>query len=104
MAIEVATLMEKAYEAETGRDLRKIKFEYGLGHLNGLLGAEALLLDIDYFSLDYVRTKSKKAQMKQVISLADTFPGAFTRLIQRGQTFFETTLAHFDRRYPGFYL
>lgn len=104
MAIEVATLMEKAYEAETGRDLHKIKFEYGLDRLNGLLGSEALLLDIDYFSLDYVRTKSKKAQMKQVISLADTFPSAFNQLLQTGQTFFETTLEHFDRRYPGFYL
>lgn len=104
MAIEVATYMEKAYEAETGRDLRKIKFEYGLNHLNGLLGAEALLLDIDYFSLDYIRAKSKKAQMKQIISLADHFPMAFERLLQIGQTFFETTLEHFDRRYPGFYL
>ncbi|MGP1373758.1 MAG: hypothetical protein ACTS3T_13090 [Almyronema sp.] len=104
MAIEVATLMEKAYEAETGRDLRKIKFEYGLDRLNGLLGSEALLLDVDYFSLDAVRTKSKKAQMKQIISLADTFPSAFNQLLQTGQTFFETTLEHFDRRYPGFYL
>lgn len=104
MAIEVATMMEKAYEAETGRDLRKIKFEYGLNHLNGLLGAEALLLDIDFFTLDYVRTKSKKAQMRQTISLADAFPMAFNRLLQTGRTFFETTLDHFDRRYPGFYL
>jgi hypothetical protein len=104
MAIEVATLMEKAYEAETGRDLRKIKFEYGLNHLNGLLGAEALLLDIDFFTLDYVRTKSKKAQMRQTLSMADMFPMAFNRLLQTGRTFFETTLDHFDRRYPGFYL
>ena len=104
MAIEVAMLMEIAYQAETGRDLRKIKFEYGLDRINGLLGADALLLDVDYFSLDYVRTKSKKAQMKQAISLADIFPLAFNRLLQTGQTFFETTLDHFDRRYPGFYL
>lgn len=104
MAIEVATLMEKAYEAETGRDLRKIKFEYGLNHLNGLLGAEALLMDIDFFSLDFVRTKAKKAPMKQTISLADHFPMAFNRLLQTGQTFFETTLDHFDRLFPGFYL
>ncbi len=104
MAIEVATMMEKAYEAETGRDLRKIKFEYGLNHLNGMLGAEALLLDIDYFTLDHVRTKAKKAQMKQTVSLADNFPMAFERLLQTGTTFFETTLDHFDRRYPGFYL
>jgi Tc toxin complex TcA C-terminal TcB-binding domain len=104
MAIEVAVLMEKAYEAETGRDLRKIKLDYGLDQLNGLLAADALLLDIDYFSLDFVRTKSKKAPMKQTLSLADHFPMAFDQLMRTGRTLFETTLAHFDRRYPGFYL
>ena len=104
MGIEVATMMEMAYTAETGRDLRKIKFEYGLNQLGGLLGAEALLVDIDYFSLDYVRTRSKKAQMRQTLSLADLYPMSFERLLRTGRTFFETTLEHFDRRYPGFYL
>lgn len=104
MAIEVAVLMEKAYEAETGRDLRKIKLDYGLDATNGLLAADALLLDIDFFSLDHVRTKSKKAPMKQMLSLADQFPMAFDQLLRTGRTLFETTLAHFDRRYPGFYL
>lgn len=104
MAIEVATLMEKAYEAETGRDLRLIKFDYGTGHLNGLLGAEALLQDIDHFSLDHVRTRSKKAQLKQTFSLADRFPMAFADLKASGRAFFETALEDFDRSYPGFYL
>ena len=104
MAIEVAVLTEKAYEAETGRDLRKIKLDYGFDQTGGLLGADALLLDIDYFSLDFVRTKSKKAPMKQALSLADQFPMAFDQLLRTGRTLFETTLAHFDRRYPGFYL
>jgi hypothetical protein len=104
MAVEVAVLMEIAYKAETGRDLRKIKFEYGLNHLNGMLGAEALLLDIDHFSLDFVRAKSKRAPLKQVISLADHFPIAFEQLLSKGTAYFETTLEHFDRRYPGFYL
>lgn len=104
MAIEVATLMEKAYEAETGRDLRLIDFDYGMGHLNGLLGGEALLQDIDHFSLDHVRTRSKKAQLKQTFSLADRFPVAFADLKASGRAFFETALEDFDRAYPGFYL
>ncbi|WP_152040703.1 Tc toxin subunit A-related protein [Salinigranum salinum] len=103
-AIEVATLMEKAYEAETGRDLRLIKFDYGREELNGLLGAEALLADIDQFSLDHVRTKAKKAQLKQTFSLADRFPMAFSRLQETGRAFFETRLEDFDRAYPGLYL
>jgi hypothetical protein len=104
MAIEVAILMERAYEAETGRDLRKIKLDYGLAQSSGLMAGDALLLDIDYFSLDFVRTKSKKAPMKQTLSLADQFPMAFDQLLRTGRTLFETTLEHFDRRYPGFYL
>ena len=104
MAIEIAALMEKAYEAETGRDLGLIKFEYSPEELGGLLGADRLLEDIDFFSLDFLRTKSKRAPMKQTLSLADLFPMAFDRLLNTGTTFFETTLDHFDRRYPGFYL
>lgn len=104
MAIEVAILMEKAYEAETGRDLRKIKFEYGSNQLNGMLGSDTLLLDIDYFSFDHLRMRSKKAPMRQTISMSDQFPMAFERLMRTGTTYFETTLDHFDRRYPGFYL
>lgn len=104
MAIEVATMLEKAYEAETGRDLRKIKTEYGLAHLHGLLGAEALLVDIDFFALDQVRTRAKKAQLRQSLSIADLFPMALQELLTAGRAHFETTLEHFDRRYPGFYL
>lgn len=104
MAIEVAVLMEKAYEAETGRDLRAVKLDYGLDETGGLLGADRLLADIDGFSLDFVRTRAKKAPMKQVLSLADQFPMAFDQLLRTGQARFETTLEHFDRRYPGFYL
>ncbi len=103
-AIEIAFLMERAYVAETDRDLHLIKFEYGERQLNTLLGAEARLLDIDTFTLDYVRTRSKKAHIKQIISLADAFPIAFDRLKRTGQTFFETTLDLFDRAYPGYYL
>jgi hypothetical protein len=103
-AIEIAFLMERAYFAETGRDLRLIKFDYGQRQTDNLLGAEALLLDIDTFTLDYARTRSKKAQFKQIISIADTFPIAFDRLKRTGQMFFETSLDMFDRAYPGFYL
>lgn len=104
MAIEVATMMERAYEAETGRNLRTIKLQYGMNHLHGMLAADALLADIDVFTLDNLRTRAKKAQLRQSLSLADLFPMAFRTLISTGTTYFETTLEHFDRRYPGYYL
>ena len=42
--------------------------------------------------------------MMQTLSLADLFPTALDQLIRTGRALFETTLDHFDRRYPGFYL
>jgi hypothetical protein len=104
MAIETAFLMERAYEAETGRDLARIRFDYGPAGQGINLGAEGLVADIDSFTLDYVRTRSKKAHIKQVISIADEFPMAFNQLKQAGRALFETTLEQFDRDYPGFYL
>jgi hypothetical protein len=104
MAIETAFLMERAYDAETGRNLARIRFDYGPAGQGINLGAEGLVADIDSFTLDYVRTRSKKAHIKQVISLADEFPMAFNQLKQSGRALFETTLEQFDRDYPGFYL
>jgi hypothetical protein len=105
MAIEAAALMERAYDAETGRNLRLIKFDYRRAPLNNLLGADLLLRDIDYFTLDYITTtRSKKAPLKVTLSLADQFPMAFDQLQRTGRAFFETTLDQFDRAYPGYYL
>ncbi|MCX4903451.1 hypothetical protein [Streptomyces sp. NBC_00878] len=105
MAVEVAVLMERAYEGETGRDLRKIRFDYHIPATLGLLGADTLLRDIDYFTLDHVTTtRTKKAPVKVTLSLADLYPMAFDALHRTGQAFFETTMEQFDRFYPGLYL
>ncbi|MFZ5818119.1 MAG: hypothetical protein ACOY93_22940 [Bacillota bacterium] len=105
MAIAVASLMEQAYKLETGRPLAVIKFDYSNLRLGNLMGGDMLLADIDSFTLDYITTtRSKKAPIKQTISLADTYPMAFRQLKQTGSCFFETTLAQFDRAYPGAYL
>jgi Tc toxin complex TcA C-terminal TcB-binding domain len=104
MAIEVAFLMERAYDAETGRDLGRIRFDYGRRGPSDRLGGEALLEDVDSFTVDYVRTRSKKAHIKQTVSIADAYPIAFSQLKRLGRASFETTLEQFDRDYPGFYL
>ncbi|MER6174262.1 hypothetical protein [Streptosporangium sp. NPDC001681] len=105
MAIETAVLMERAYDGETGRDLRKIRFDYGSAATNGLLGADTLLRDIDYFTLDFLTTtRTKKAPVKVTLSLADLYPMAFDALRSTGQALFETTMEQIDRFYPGLYL
>src|SRR5207244_1372907 len=104
-AIQIAALMERAYAAETGRDLRKIRFDYRNLATSNLLGSDTLLRDIDYFTVDRITTtRTKKAPMKVSISLADQYPTAFASLITTGSASFATTLEQFDRMYPGFYL
>jgi hypothetical protein len=105
MASEIAFLMERAYDAETERNLRVIRYDYNRTAANNLMGADLLLADIDYFTLDHVTTtKTKKAPVKKVLSLADSFVMAFHALKSNGRCFFQTEFAEFDRNHPGLYL
>lgn len=108
MATGIAWLTERAYAAETGRDPGKIRLDYrnaGTGGAGGVLGADVLLRDVDFLTVDHLTsTRSKKAPLKVAISLADAYPSALRSLRETGAAFFETTLEQLDRRYPGFYL
>ena len=105
MATEIAFLMERAYNAETERNLHVIRYDYSNTATNNLMGADLLLADIDYFTYDYVTTtRTKKIPVKQVISVADSYAMAFQQLKTAGRCFFQTELADFDRQHPGMYL
>jgi hypothetical protein len=105
MATGIAWLMERAYTVETGRRLGKIRLDYRSAGTGGILGAEVLVRDIDFFTVDHLTsTRAKKAPMKIEFSLADRSPSALRALRETGTAFFETTLEQFDRLYPGFYL
>jgi hypothetical protein len=105
MATAVALLAERAYNAETGRNLKVIRGDYTHSATDNLMGADFLALDLDTFTYDYVTTtKTKKAPVKRVISLADNFPYAFSQIRSTGKCSFQTQLALFDRQTPGMYL
>ncbi|MFO1498525.1 MAG: hypothetical protein U1G07_09060 [Verrucomicrobiota bacterium] len=105
MATEMALLMERAYNAETERDLRVIRFDYDTTAAGNLMGADQLLADIDSFTFDHVTTtRRKKIPVKKTISLADAYPMQFEALKSTGRCLFETALADFDRDHPGMYL
>jgi hypothetical protein len=105
LAIEIAFLMERAYNAETERGLQIISYDYGDPGTNDLLGADRLLADIDFFTADYVMTvQSKKLPVKRAISLANSYPTAFQKLRSSGSCRFGTEFADFDRAHPGMYL
>jgi len=104
-ATEIAFLMERAYNAETERGLRVIRYDYQNSSTDNLMGADMLLSDIDSFTFDHVTTtKTKKNPVRRMISLADAYPVQFNRLITTGRCTFETTLDDFDRRHPGLFL
>jgi hypothetical protein len=105
MATEIAFLMERAYNAETERGLRVIRYDYQRTQSGNLMGADMLMGDIDYFTFDHITTtKNKKIPVKKTISLADAYPTQFRGLKATGVCMFETLLADFDRAHPGFYL
>ena len=105
MATEIAFLMERAYNAETERNLQVIRYDYQHTSSGNLMGADMLAADIDYFTFDHLTTtKTKKIPVKKTISLADAYPTQFRSLKTAGVCMFETVLADFDREHPGLYL
>jgi hypothetical protein len=105
MATEAALLMERAYNAETERNIHVIRFDYDSTAAGNLMGADQLLVDIDSFTLDRITTtQRKKIPVKKTISLADAYPTQFQNLKTKGLCMFETVLADFDRDHPGLYL
>jgi len=105
LATTVGLLAQRAYNAETGRKVNVIRGDYTHSATDNLMGADFLSLDLDMLTYDYVTTtKTKKAPVKRIISLADNFPYAFNLLRTTGQCMFQTELAMFDRQAPGMYL
>ncbi|MHC4953203.1 MAG: Tc toxin subunit A-related protein [Planctomycetota bacterium] len=102
-ATEIALLMEAAYNFEMDANLSVISTSYETGEaLGGLLGADTLLSDINYFTYHFItQTKSKEIPVKTILSLAARSPFSIYRFRRTGLLEFETTLDEFDRLYPG---
>jgi hypothetical protein len=104
-ATEISFLMERAYNAETERDINVIRYNYAPSYSGFLVGADNLTKDIDHLTFDYITNiKTKKAPVKKTIHLSDHAPDAFERLLSTGKCQFATKLADFDREFPGMYL
>lgn len=105
MAITTAILMQKAYNFEFDSSQNFIKYDYTSNSLNGMLAANALLLDIDSFTYDMITSvKNKNIPVKQTLSLASKHPYLFeTSFKKTGTMEFETRMEDFDMDYPGTY-
>jgi hypothetical protein len=104
MALRAAKLMQQAYNFENDVSLAYIRDSYQ-GVIAGLLGADALMADIQAFTYDLVTSKRGKRQLvKTSISLAGKYGYYFeTQLRKTGTMTFETSLDDFDSEYPGSY-
>ncbi|MBV8140101.1 MAG: hypothetical protein JO121_31340, partial [Deltaproteobacteria bacterium] len=105
MAIRTARLMQRAYNFETDQTLRWIKSDYTTDEVKGLLGAEALMADIQSFSFDLITSRASKPQpIKQTISLYNQYGFAFENQLRKtGIMEFQTHIEDFDFYYPGTY-
>ncbi len=105
MALKVARMMQQAYNFETDQSLALIKSNYSGDEVNGLLGADALMADIQNFTYDLITSSSTKPQpVKQTISLAERYGYLFESQFRKtGSMDFLTTLDDFEMLYPGTY-
>jgi hypothetical protein len=105
MALRVAKLMQIAYNFETDQSLSLIRSDYSSDAVNGFLGAEQLLADVQSFTYDLITSSTGKPQpLKQTLSLAQRYGFAFeTQLRRTGSMQFDTRIDDFDDVYPGTY-
>lgn len=105
MALRVARLMQAEYNFETDQSLALIHTSYGGSEINGVLGADALMADIQTFTYDLVTSHAGKPQpMRHEVSLARSYPFQFeTQFRQTGAIDFTTRVEDFDTAYPGTY-
>jgi hypothetical protein len=105
MALRAARLMQRAYNFETDQSLALIKSDYAADEVHGLLGADALMADIQTFTYNLITaTRSKPQPLRQTISLAQRYGFLFENQLRRtGAMEFDTSIDDFDSVYPGTY-
>lgn len=105
MALEIAKLMQRAYNFENDTALAVIKPDYTSDTIRGLLAADVLLADVESFTYDLVTSTAPNPQpIRQTISLAERYPNAFeTSFRPTGTLDFDTGFDDFDALYPGTY-
>jgi len=105
MALDVAKLMQRAYNFENDTARALIKADYASDTVKGLLAADSLMADVQSFTYDMVTTIAPVPQpVRQTISLAQRYPFLFERdLRTTGHMEFETRIDDFDIVYPGTY-
>lgn len=103
-AVEVARLMQQAYNFEELDDLDRIDDSYEIGYTGDTLGGNMLLSDIDSFTAHRVSdVTTKPNQVKWPISLSEEYPGQFLGFTRTGRLEFDIDLERVRLAHPGTY-
>jgi hypothetical protein len=101
----VAKLAQSAFNFERDADVALIRDAYYDQDLKGYTGAETLLHDLSGLDhIDLTGRTQKAIQLNQMVSLSKHNPLSFIALSATRTARFTTSLADFDRWYPGTYL
>ncbi|MCX6251604.1 MAG: hypothetical protein NTX61_12735 [Bacteroidetes bacterium] len=101
-AIGSALLMQCAFNTEQQTKVSRIRSNYAMNALDGILAADQLLADVDGFiSEELLRTK-KRISLRTTISLSERYPSQFYgEFLYSGKLDFATVLDDFEARLPG---
>lgn len=94
-------LAERALSYDQDRNIRILRLNYADHQPFGLLGADALQLDLSLLEKEYLAAAQQKLPIKWTLSLAKEFPLEFGRLKKTGACSFLTGSAPLDLAYPG---
>ena len=100
--IEVARLMERAYNFENFDNRQTIRDSYRLAFTDNMLGGELLLSDVDSFTHYHVtRVREKPIPVKWALSLPEQYPGQFSQFAHTGRMEFEVDISRVIAAHPG---
>ncbi|HZR42457.1 MAG TPA: hypothetical protein VFB12_20210 [Ktedonobacteraceae bacterium] len=103
LALDMALVVQKAYQYELNRDDTYISFDYWDNLRQGLLAGEGLMLGLNQLEKAYIEGNVRRLEIEKTISLLQLAPQAFLDLKTSGKCQFQLSESLFDYDFPGHY-
>jgi len=103
LALELALVVQKAYQYELNSDDTYIRFDYWDSLKQGLLAGEGLQFGLSQLERAYIAGNSRRLEIEKTISLLQLDPKAFLDLKNTGKCQFQLSEKLFDYDFPGHY-
>ncbi|MBL4647384.1 MAG: hypothetical protein JKY13_00255 [Gammaproteobacteria bacterium] len=103
LALQLATMVETAYQYELSNNKTFINPLGWDGAKKGLLAGDALLFDLDQLEMAYTSNNVRKLEIEKTISLRQLDPEQWKNFREEGECTFSFDEKLFDYDYPGHY-